>query len=144
MDNLNYLITRKPTNELLKKQIAYYYFHASSNEATNGETRTFVIEAVGKHQLHATIDWCSSPLLTTIITSDENKKIVVDLDGDFSKNWSYFFYSGFSILILDFILSKTLHFPYALVLMVFPLLFMFYLLVFKQKIALQLSEIVNL
>lgn len=110
----------------------------------NGETKTFVTEAVGKHQLHATIDWCSSPLLSTIIASDENKKIVVDLHRDFSKNWSYFFYSGFSILILDFILSKTLNFHYALVLMVFPLLFMFYLLIFKQKIALQLSEIVNI
>lgn len=107
----------------------------------NGETKAFIIDVAGKHQLQTTIDWFSSDVFSTAITTDENKKFVVDLNPVSTKKWSYFFYSGFCILILDFILSKTRHFPYALILMVFPFLYMIYLLIFERKKQLVITEI---
>ncbi|MCP1997378.1 hypothetical protein [Flavobacterium sp. HSC-61S13] len=107
----------------------------------NGETKAFITDAAGTHQLQATIDWCSSPVFSTAITADENKKLAVDLNPVSTKNWSYFFYSGFCILILDFILNKTLHFPYALILMVFPFLYMIYTLILERKKQLIITEI---
>ncbi len=110
---------------------------------TNNETKAFTIEAGGQHQLHATIDCYSSPLLLTNITAAANKRFVIDIPQRTSKLMSYFFYSGFAILLLDFVLKETLDFPYALILMVFPLLLLIYQLTFERKKQLVITEILS-
>ncbi len=109
----------------------------------NNETKVFTTEIIGKQTLQAKIDWCSSPNFPMELSANGHQQLLVDLHKDTAKSWSYFFYSGFFILILDFILRETLHFPYALLLMVFPFLYMIYLLVYTQKKTLFLTEIIN-
>lgn len=123
MDNLNYLITRKPTNELLKKQIAYYYFHASSNEAhsesfyfypnylhalTIYKGNEVVIDADKLNsQVRSSTDKDKTTLLYTI---NANNKIQVDIKGAFYKIGIVFYPLGINHFIdqpLNQWLNKT-------------------------------------
>ncbi len=124
MDKSNYLITRKPINELLKKQIAYYYFHASSNEAhaeafyfypnylhalTIYKGNEIVIDADKLNsQVRPSSDKNKSTLLYTINVND---KIQVDIQGAFYKIGIVFYPLGINHFIdqpLDQWLKKAL------------------------------------
>lgn len=112
MEKNNYLITRKPQHELLKKQIAYYYFHASTNEA-HSEAFYFYPNYLHALTIYKGSDVLIDPKgnnssvkpalnrdkLTTLYTINLDKKMHVELEGAFYKIGVVFYPLGFNHFI---------------------------------------------
>ncbi|MCP1997379.1 helix-turn-helix domain-containing protein [Flavobacterium sp. HSC-61S13] len=112
MEKNNYLITRKPTNELLKKHIAYYYFHASSNEM-HRESFYFYPNylhaltiykgndiVITSDKLNSQVRTSSDENKTTLLyTINVNNKIQVDIQGAFYKIGVVFYPMGINHFI---------------------------------------------
>ena len=95
----------------------------------NGETKEFAAKD-GQHTVTAKIDWCSSPDILVDIKDNETKNLNV---GGFKKgNW--LMPLGLVVLVLHFILSKTIGFNYAIFLLVpTSLLLVYYLTIGRHK-----------
>ncbi len=123
MEKSSYLITRKPTHKLLKKQIAYYYFHASTNEAHSDAFYFY------PNYLHALTIYKGSDVLidqksnnssvkpasdhdqlTTLYTINLDTKMRVEIEGAFYKIGVVFYPLGFNHFIeqtLDLMMAQS-------------------------------------
>lgn len=126
------------TNEYQNKMRAFKIFIDGQEAGTiaNGETKDFETKA-GKHTVTAKIDWCSSPDIAVDVKEHEIKNLEV---GGF-KNGKWIMLTGFIIVGLHLILSKTIGFNYTIFLLVPNFLIMIYSLTLGRRKYLTLKEI---
>jgi len=101
----------------------------------NGDSKEFEISA-GHHQVWAKINWCSSPTISFDVNEGKAKTYQV---GAFPcANW--LIWTTIGILILHFFLSFTIHFSYAINLIVPTFLVLFYYMTIGRKRYLSIKE----
>ncbi|HUH25774.1 MAG TPA: helix-turn-helix domain-containing protein [Flavobacterium sp.] len=110
MEERNYLITLKPKNELLKKQIAYYYFHVSDNE-NHSESFYFYPNYLHALTIYKGNETAVNPTgaiirpsankekFTFLYTINFREKAHVDIQGSFHKIGVVFYPLGFNHFI---------------------------------------------
>lgn len=104
---------------------------------SNGETKEF-ITTPGQHTLTAKIDWASSPDL--LVDINENEVKTLKLGSNSKNNWLISVPFVLGIIILHFILSRTIGFNYIGFLLIPTLFIMIYQLSVGRKRQLVLKE----
>jgi hypothetical protein len=102
----------------------------------NGETKEFSV-AVGKHNVIAKIDWCSSPDVAIEIKDNETKELRVSS----FKNGNWLMPLAGGIIALHFILKITLNIEYIIFLAIPVFVILVYYLTIGRKNYLTLDEV---
>lgn len=119
-------ITR--TSEYSNRMRDYQIFIDGQKVGTiaNGETKEFEI-STGQHSIVAKIDWCSSPELLF----DSNDTTTFKVGGFKYGNW--IMPIGLGIIVVHFILQRTMNFGYTFYLIVPVFLLLVYYLTLGRK-----------
>lgn len=108
----------------------------------DGETKEFTVKE-GQRILKAKIDWCSSPEVLSNVDSAEVKHFKIESFAQRSQLNKLLnsVYLVLIIVVLHFILAKTMDFYYMAILLLPPFIFMLYYLTMARKKYLTLKEI---
>jgi hypothetical protein len=101
----------------------------------NGDSKEFEVPA-GEHQVSAKIDWCSSPPISFAVNEQQSKTYQVGV----FKGANWLIWTSIGILILHFFLSFTIHFSYAIYLIVPAFLVLIYYMTIGRKKYLSIRE----
>ena len=101
----------------------------------NGDSKEFEVPA-GQHQVWAKIDWCSSPTISFEVKEQQAKTYQIGVFP--GANW--LIWTSIGILILHFFLSFTIHFSYAIYLIVPAFLVLIYYMTIGRKRYLSIRE----
>lgn len=129
------IITRTSEWNNRLRSVGIYVDDQKIGTIANGETKTFDI-ADGQHNIRAKVDWCGSRTVDFSISGEEKKYFRLS-------GYRYSRYMGLvvaSIIILNFILKRTIGLNYVLWLIIPLFVYLLYYITFGRNDYLRLRE----